>query len=79
MISKFPPGTKFYYDTQSNRKCKRCLRGKIVNRKRYKTGDIDNGEGMLWTLARLHWCSNCSYRNVSLENEFKEENDAKES
>lgn len=69
LVANLPVGTKYYYDDFTGRNCKRCLSGKIIVRKRFKTNSADNGEVVLRTLARVHWCNECGYRSVSIDKE----------
>lgn len=66
-----PVGTKFYYDAWTGRECVRCGNGRIALRERYQTSYGEDGELVLDVLPRIHWCTNCNYRNTSLELEKK--------
>jgi hypothetical protein len=67
--TSMPDGTRFYYDAYTERKCKRCSKGRIALRKRFMVSHKDKGSVALKALADVHWCDNCSYRNTSLISE----------
>jgi hypothetical protein len=72
VLTSLPKDATLYFDTSTKKKCKRCSKGKIFVRKRYRTAGVDDGKVVLSVLARIHWCNHCKYRNTSLEEDSKD-------
>lgn len=64
---KLPTGSIVYKDIFTGNRCKRCSKGKILRRNRFKVRGSKNKDTVLHTLTGLYLCSGCDYRGLSLK------------
>lgn len=64
---RIPINARFYFDRPVDRKCRRCRRGDIKWRFRYQLVELPEGGTTVRELARIYWCTGCSFRGLSLK------------